>query len=242
MSDQSIAAYSLAERVRAYDQDMELMHPNRAKMVDVALQVLPFARSQPLRAIDLGVGTGYFTERFLDRFPQARVWAIDGAQAMLDLAKTRLGPRANRVCFVLGDFRNLATLIAPDRPFDAVFSSFALHHLDRGSKTVVIREARALLARGGWFLNADIFHSDSPEIEERIQTLRVDGLVQRNRGLDARFADAGATQRFLAQIGATDGDQPLSLSEELSVLEEGGLRQSAVFWLEYLEAVSGGIV
>jgi ubiquinone/menaquinone biosynthesis C-methylase UbiE len=242
MSDRGISAYALAERVRSYDEDMELMHPNRAKMISIALQVLPFARSQSLRAIDIGVGTGYFTERFLDRFPQASIWAIDGAEAMLEMAKARLGPRARRVRFVTGDFRNLASLIASEPPFDAVFSSYALHHLDRGAKAAVIRQIRALLAPSGWFLNADIGQSDSPDLEERIQTLRVDGIVQRNLGRDARFADAAATRRYLDELEAAEGDRPLSLSEDLGVLAEGGLRQSGVFWLEYREAVTGGVV
>jgi ubiquinone/menaquinone biosynthesis C-methylase UbiE len=242
MSNRGISAYTLAERGRSYDEDMELMHPNRAAMIAIALQVLPFARSQPLRAIDLGVGTGYFTERFLDRFPQASVWAIDGAEAMLKMAQVRLGPRASRVRFVIGDFRNLASLIASEHSFDVVFSSYALHHLDRSAKAAVIRQIGALLAPGGWFLNADICQSESPDLEERVQTLRVEGIVQRNQGRDARFADAAATRRYLDELEAADGDQPLSLSEDLRVLTEGGLRQAGVFWLEFREAVTGGVV
>jgi hypothetical protein len=38
----SIKAYDIPERVASYDAEMELMHPNRSKMVAVALEVLPF--------------------------------------------------------------------------------------------------------------------------------------------------------------------------------------------------------
>jgi len=38
----SIRAYDLPERVASYDVETELMHPNRSKMVAVALEVLPF--------------------------------------------------------------------------------------------------------------------------------------------------------------------------------------------------------
>src|SRR5262249_26341047 len=94
MTDRSIDAYDLPERVASYDTSMEIMHPNRAKMVQVALEVLPFSPDQPLRALDLGVGTGYFAERFLARYPRASLVGVDGAAAMIDLAKTRLGPAA----------------------------------------------------------------------------------------------------------------------------------------------------
>jgi hypothetical protein len=55
MTERSIAAYDVSERVERYDADMELMHPNRSKMVQVALEVLPFPKTAPLRAIDLGM-------------------------------------------------------------------------------------------------------------------------------------------------------------------------------------------
>ena len=116
MTEQSIAAYDVSQRVKTYDADMELMHPNRSKMVQVALEVLPFPKTAALQAIDLGIGTGYFTERFLNNFPNSRVLGIDGAQAMIELAKARLTTLASRVEFVIGDFRNCKNwLRAPAR-------------------------------------------------------------------------------------------------------------------------------
>lgn len=41
MDKNSIAAYDLPDRVASYDVDMEIMHPNRSKMVDIALEILP---------------------------------------------------------------------------------------------------------------------------------------------------------------------------------------------------------
>ncbi len=96
MTERSIAAYDVSRRVKTYDADMELMHPNRSKMVQVAIEVLPFPTAAAIRAIDLGIGTGYFTEQFLNHFPNSRVLGIDGAQAMVELAKCRVfGVRAS---------------------------------------------------------------------------------------------------------------------------------------------------
>lgn len=53
MTERSIAAYDISERVKTYDADTELMHPNRSKMVDVALEVLPFPKTAALQAVDL---------------------------------------------------------------------------------------------------------------------------------------------------------------------------------------------
>jgi trans-aconitate methyltransferase len=139
MTERSIAAYDVSQRVKTYDADMELMHPNRSKMVQVAIEVLPFSTTATLRPIDLGIGTGYFTKQFLDYFPNSRVLGIDGAQAMVELAKARLTSLASQVQFVIGDFRNLQQLALGVGMADVVFSAYALHHLGRPDKERVLR-------------------------------------------------------------------------------------------------------
>ena len=215
MTERSIAAYDVSQRVKTYDADMELMHPNRSKMVQVALEVLPFPKTAALRAIDLGIGTGYFTERFLNNFPNSRVLGIDGAQAMIELAKARLKSLASRVEFVIGDFRKLQELAPDAGTVDVVFSAYALHHLSRPDKETVLRQVVELLVPGGWFVNADLIVADSPELESRLQEIRVAGIVERARGSDNRFADSASTRRFLADLEKNERDQPLTLAEDL---------------------------
>jgi len=238
LAGKGIAAYDLPERVAAYDADMELMHPNRGRMVEVALEVLPFPHEAPLRAVDLGTGTGFLARRFLERFPTANVVAVDGAGAMLDLARARLGPLASRVEFVVGDFRRLDSL-GFVLEADAVLSTFALHHLTAYEKRAVLRLVASGLRPGGWFVNADLVLSEWPEVEERIQALRVAGIVGRAAGRDPRFADPAATRAWLDEMEAREGDQPLPLAEDLALAREAGL-QVEVFWKEYREAVWGG--
>lgn len=240
MTEQSIAAYDVSQRVTTYDADMELMHPNRSKMVQVALEVLPFPKTAALRAIDLGIGTGYFTERFLNNFPNSRVLGIDGAQAMIELAKARLTTLAPRVEFVIGDFRKLQELASDAGTVDVVFSAYALHHLGRPNKETVVRQVVKLLAPGGWFVNADLIVADSPELESHLQELRVTGIVERAHGSDNRFADLPSTRRFLADLVKNERDQPLTMAEDLEVLRSSGLKNVAAFWLEYRELVSAG--
>lgn len=237
---QSIEAYDLPQRVASYDADMELMHPNRTQMVRVSLEVLPFERMSPLRALDLGVGTGYFTRRFLERFPSSTVLAVDGARAMVDLARTRLGPLGSRVEFRIGDFRSLAELTRDAGPIGVVFSSYALHHLGSEDKLAVLRHAVGLLRPRGWLVNADLILADSPAMEARMQELRIEGIVTRAAGKDPRFVDALTTRGFLDALQSNEADRPLTLSEDLALLRDAGLQDSAVFWLENREMVSGG--
>src|SRR5262249_30056931 len=150
MSAESIRAYDLPARVASYDADMNLMHPNRAKMADVILGVLEAADREPSLAIDLGTGTGFLLHRYLAQFPDARAVAIDGAREMVDLARSRLGALASRVDFRVGDFRRLSELTHDLAPVDAMFSCFALHHLDRAEKLTLIRAAATIVRPGGW--------------------------------------------------------------------------------------------
>jgi len=240
MTERSIAAYDAPQRVKTYDADMELMHPNRSRMIQVALEVLPFPKTAALRAIDIGIGTGYFTEHFLNRFPNSRVLGIDGAQAMIELAKARLTSLASRVQFVIGDFRKLREVVPGTGSADLVFSGYALHHLARPDKESVLRQVVELLVAGGWFVNADLIVADSRELESRLQELRVAGIVARACGSDSRFADSTSTRRFLANLERNEADQPLTLAEDLQLLRKSGLKNVSAFWLEYRELVSGG--
>jgi tRNA (cmo5U34)-methyltransferase len=240
MKSTSIAAYELPARVASYDADMDVMHPNRHKMVEITLEILPFDRESAITALDLGTGTGFFTRKFLERFPQAMVISVDGSRSMVDLARTRLGSLTARVEFRIGDFRRLQQLVPEEARGDVVFSSYALHHLNHQEKVEVISQARCFLKPRGWLINADILRSESDAIEERIQQVRVEGIVRRGGANDPRFHDAASTRQFLDELEATDHDQPLALWEDLQVLREAGLRHVSVFWLEYREAVIGG--
>ena len=118
----SIHAYDLPARVISYDADMDIMHPKRIKMVEIALEVLPLESASHFTALELGVGTGFFTGKFLEKYPNAKVIGIDGARSMIDLARVRLGDLAERAEFRIGDFQVLGQLISPHERASVIFS------------------------------------------------------------------------------------------------------------------------
>jgi len=134
----------------------------------------------------------------------------------------------------------LQQLVPGAATLDVVFSAYALHHLSRPDKETVLKHVVELLVPGGWFVNADLIVANSPELESRLQELRVAGIVERASGSDNRFADSASTRRFLADLEKNERDQPLTLSEDLAVLRSSGLKNVSAFWLEYRELVSGG--
>jgi ubiquinone/menaquinone biosynthesis C-methylase UbiE len=96
----------------------QLRANRRARMIAAGAALGP-----GVRALEIGCGTGLFTEHFART--GADIVAIDISPELL--ARARQRPIATgRVTFVLGRFEDLAI----DERFDAVIGSSVLHHLD----------------------------------------------------------------------------------------------------------------
>ena len=240
MESDSTRAYDLPERVKIYDADMDIMHPLRWKMVDVSMEVLPYDKKQALRVLDLGVGTGIFAGRVLETYEYSHVVAVDAAKTMLETAKTRLGTLAERVDWVLSDFRELPANVLRPTHFDVVISSYALHHLDSDEKLAVLKQVVKAIKPNGWFLNADIVKAECKGVEERIQELRVDGVTARAARTDVRFCTSENTRATLDKLEADEQDHPQTLATDLATIRDAGITTAEVLWKEYREVVIGG--
>ena len=236
----SIDAYSDRERVRRYDADMDVLHPNRHKMVDIALEILPFQPDDALSALDLGIGTGYFTSRFLNTFPRAQIIGLDGSGAMITLARSRLDNVQDKVTFMTCSFEDITDSEIKGDSLDLIFSAYALHHLDVATKRQVLQSVVSKLKPGGWLLNADLVSNPDPEIERTIQSARVRGIVARSAGTDSRFVDEKTVRAFLDGLEESEGDQPLSAPEDVELMTQCGIANATVLWQEYREIVCGG--
>lgn len=108
------------------------------------------------RILELGTGTGIFSERVAKRIPGIRLEVLDISSGMLAKALTRLTewkPETH-----IQDFRDPL----PSGPFDAVISAVAIHHLDDAAKRDLYRRIRPILTPGGIFLNADEIAGRTP--------------------------------------------------------------------------------
>ena len=236
----SIDAYDIKSRVEAYDADMEIMHPNRSKMVEISLEFMPLDNKASIHALDLGVGTGFFTKKFIEKFPNAHVVAVDGAASMIDCARSRLGSLATSVDFMLADFRNLDEVLSKDVLFDVVFTSFALHHLTVEEKLQMLKVVLQHLKPGGMFFNADCIIGETPELEKRFQELRVEGIVERAGPSHKLFKDFATTRASLDRLEREEKDNPIKVSEELQIISDAGFTDVDILWKEYRETVMYG--
>lgn len=134
--------------------------PHRAEGEAVLLECLPPRLS---RVLDLGSGDGRLLSLVKLAHPEAQAAAVDFSPTMLGRLAARFGADAS--VEVIG--HDLDTPLPPSLGrFDAVVSSFAIHHLVDQRKRALFEEVYRLLNPAGVFLNLE--HVASPT--ERLHT------------------------------------------------------------------------
>lgn len=146
------------ERVDGYDN----AHANIMESKERLTHTLP---ENTKKVLDLGAGTGLELIALFERFPDARVTAVDISEKMLEQLQTR--PFGDRVDCVAGDFFEVPF----GEGYDAVISTSALHHFTREDKAVLYAKVYAALRPGGLFINSDWVAQSQEEEDERFREL-----------------------------------------------------------------------
>jgi tRNA (cmo5U34)-methyltransferase len=137
--------WTTAEHVLRY-LDRADEYPRRAEGESVLLEHVPrYAR----RILDLGTGDGRLLDLFRSDRREMLGVGLDFSELMLNAAQKRFA-NDERVELVKHD---LAEPLPALGRFDAVVSSFAIHHLEHERKRSLYCEIFDLLERGGVFAN-----------------------------------------------------------------------------------------
>jgi len=171
--------------------------PHREEGEAALLEFMPRA---PRRILDLGSGEGRLLQLLLDRWPDAAGVALDFSEQMLGRLHARFDADT-RVSICAHDF----SAPLPDLgAFDAIVSSFAIHHLVDARKRALYEEVHACLHPGGVFLNLEHVASATAALHEAFLgaiAVRLEDDDPSNKLLDVE------TQlRWLREIGFSDVD------------------------------------
>ncbi|MEO0828800.1 MAG: class I SAM-dependent methyltransferase [Cyanobacteria bacterium J06642_9] len=152
------------------------------------------------RILDLGTGSGRLLSLLKIERPQADSVALDFSPTML---KTVRQTFADDPTVQVID-HNLEAPLPNLGQFDAVVSSFAIHHLAHDRKRSLYGEIFNCLEPGGIFCNLE--HVDSPTSRLHDQFLVAIGVSPENDDPSNILLDVESQLRWLRQLGFTDVD------------------------------------
>ncbi|MDJ0708162.1 MAG: class I SAM-dependent methyltransferase [Leptolyngbyaceae cyanobacterium MO_188.B28] len=171
--------------------------PHRTEGEAVVLEQLP---KTVKRILDLGTGNGrLFALLKIDR-PEAESIALDFSETMLDAARVRFAD--DSTVAVIG--RNLDDELPDLGQFDAIVSSFAIHHLEHGRKRSLYAEIFRHLEPGGVFCNLEHVSSPTQRLHERF--LLSIGYTPEAEDPSNKLLDVETQLQWLREIGFDDVD------------------------------------
>ncbi|MFE9426873.1 class I SAM-dependent methyltransferase [Kitasatospora sp. NPDC006697] len=140
-----------AELAEMLDLDAELLHQ---PLTGVTEWLAELTTGQTVQSVlDLGTGTGAGTFALLERFPDARVTAVDMSAGMLERVRAKAAAAG-----LDGRVRTVEADLDADWPdfgtVDLAWSAAALHHV--ADPQDALRRLRALLRPGGLFALVEI--------------------------------------------------------------------------------------
>ena len=162
--------------------------------------LLEFIPRGTRRILDLGTGDGRLLALVRKQHPATEAVAIDFSPAMLDEARKRFSgdPTVTVV------EHNLDALLPGLGKFEAVISSFAIHHLMHERKKELYAEVYRLLNTGGVFCNLEHVSSASERLHEEF-LLRI-GFTVETEDPSNKLLDFETQLGWLREIGYADVD------------------------------------
>jgi ubiquinone/menaquinone biosynthesis C-methylase UbiE len=185
-----------AEHALAYLSRADAV-PHRTEGEATLLELVP---RDARRILDLGTGNGRLLALLKIDRPHAETVALDFSPAMLAAARERFAgdPHVTLV------EHNMDHSLPGLGTFDAIVSSFAIHHCVDARKRGIYAEAFELLVPGGVFCNLE--HVASPTFELHVQFTAALGITPETEDPSNKLLDLETQLAWLRQIGFTHVD------------------------------------
>jgi tRNA (cmo5U34)-methyltransferase len=231
MTNDEIRVRFDSEVATAYSQHRPVWLPEYERVLGLVAKVLaPYLGSWPAGGVlDLGAGTGNLSRRILRAFRSCHVTLVDFSRNMLDEVPNVLKDFPGRYEVQQADFWQTDF---PVGRFEAVVSSFALHH-GRGEDVYLnlYRKIYRWLRSPGIFVCCDVVEGDTPEIA----ALNENGWRQYLRH---RLSPADVERMF---TNYRREDSPISLRKHFAFLAKAGFAKVDVLWKRFNFAVYVGV-
>ncbi|MCL2115829.1 MAG: class I SAM-dependent methyltransferase [Methanobrevibacter sp.] len=138
-----------------YDNQRKKLIPVFDDFYGIAIENIEINAKQP-KVIEIGAGTGLFSQMFLNKFPEAKMDLVDLAEDMLNIAKERFSNNIN-----INFFNKNILDFTPNEKYDIVISSLAIHHLETYEQEKLYNKIFNWLKKDGIFVNAEMIAGES---------------------------------------------------------------------------------
>ena len=162
--------------------------------------LLEFIPAGTRRILDLGTGDGRLLALVRAEHPETEAVAVDFSPAMLEAVRARFAGDS-RVSVVE---HNMDSPLPELGQFNAVISSFAIHHLAHERKRALYAEIFSRLNPGGVFCNLEHVSSPSNRLHEEF-LLRI-GFTVETEDPSNKLLDVETQLEWLRKIGFVDVD------------------------------------
>ncbi len=215
------------EEAKEFDEIIVKLIPYYYQMVNALVSAIPFHKEEPIKAIDLGAGTGTVTKSIKVAFPNAEITCLDISEKMIGMAESKLG-EYDKIHYAVGDFYNYEF----EEQYDVIVSSLALHHLVTDEdKKLFYSKIYDSLKGGGVFCNADVVMG-SNEYLQSVYMEKWIGFMRRNVSVDE------IENKWIPKY--YEEDSPSKMMKHIEWLEEIGFKGVDVVWKYYNFTVYGG--
>ncbi len=232
-ADTNAALWKSAEVVKSFAAQAEQRELERREQLLLVARLLPFARGDAFRFLDLGAGTGAVTRAVLAEFPNATAILADFSTEMMAEGEHSLVAYAGRYRYVEFDMLSSDWPAEIPVPLDAVVSALSIHHLPDARKRTIFGEIRQRLKPNGWYINYDPVRAPDASIEavwERVNDVYdPSGPTQRAHRSPLEQARYENHIRYM-----------IPLAPQLEWLHEAGFTNVDVFWKRLDWVIYGG--
>jgi len=194
--DLSVKEWSSAEQVSFYLNKAAIL-PQRAEGESILFDLFP---KDVKRVIDLGTGDGHLLKLLKGKIPHINAVAIDASPIMLDAARKNFADDPN----VEVVEHNLSNPLPDIGRFDAVISSFVIHHLPHERKRSLCQEIYDILNPGGIFCNLE--HVASISLKQHLHFFNAIGHDIETEDKSDKLLSVEKQLKWLREIGFVDVD------------------------------------
>ncbi len=216
--------------------------PMVPEQIGIMMSILR-SRGQPVRNfIDLGCGDGILGATILNEYPSAHGVLADFSEPMLVQAREQLKDFSSQLVFENLDYGDpdWVSRMQAYGPFDAIVSSYSIHHQPDARKREIYGEIYSLLEPGGWFINIEHIAAEAQLTVDLFNKHIIDHWHEQEKLKGGTRTYEEIAETFMNRPDK-DANILLSVDKQCNWLRELGYEQVDCYFRIYELAVFGGM-